>query len=287
MSELPETPPAADLTPSPKPTWYKRRWVQGTGAAVIVLGIIGAISDAGKKDATSLSNTKTVTVTNATPTETAPDADAATQKAADEKAAKEAEAASQRAEARAARGVTFSKIGSQVVTYQAERDDVAVVKARNAGSSNFLVEFLSGGGGSGDLAINEIGPGSWAGVAKLSTGRYKVKVTAEGSWSLTISQPLAKTTGVKALPGALAGKGSAVIPINVPEDLPAATIAATNNGDSNFLVEVVGYGGETTGSSLIVNEIGPGSWSTASDIPAGSFLLKVTGAGNWTLKIAP
>ena len=231
---------------------------------MIVLGIIGAVSDSGKKDETSSSTTKTVTVTNATPTETAPDADAEAQKAADENAAKGAEAARKRAEARAARGVTFSKNGSQVATYQAERDDVAVIKARNTGSSNFLVEFLGSGGGSGDLAINEIGPGSWAGVAKLSAGRYKVKVTAAGSWSLTISQPLAKTTGVKTLPGGLAGKGSAVIPINVSKDLPAATIAATNNGDSNFLVEVVGYGGETTGSSLIVNEIGPGSWSTAS-----------------------
>ena len=117
--------------------------------------------------------------------------------------------------------------------------------------------------------------------ADATTGRYRVKVDADGPWSLCFSQPV-PGEGAKPIPGTISGKGAMVIPVRTSEDIQAV-IQGRHRGESNFIVDLVGYG-DTTGQVNLYNEIGVYSGETLSEIPTGPFLLSVIADGSWSLR---
>ena len=169
-------------------------------------------------------------------------------------------------------------------TVRLTEDSPLVVAALHRGSSNFAVELVSPG--STELLVNEIG--NYAGevaFADASAGRYRAKITADGSWTITFTQPV-PTGRAKVVPGSFSGRGPRVVKMRAEDDLqPIVTVR--HRGQSNFAVELHGYG-DTQGTELLVNEIGNYEGETlVDDMPAGSYLLAVTADGPWTVTFSP
>jgi hypothetical protein len=302
-----------------------QRWSMIVGAVVVVLAIIGAAVGGGDEkepykpysddeaqaliDAAHRSQSEgreaTASAVPTTPAETpaeraaereAARKEAARERAAARKAAAKAQAAAAaRARARAAakrreaarrerllRGTLVEGYGSKVLTINADRDGPLVVETSHTGSSNFVIQLT--GGGVDELMVNEIG--SYRGTvvaADVPSGRHRLGVEADGSWSVRYRQPQ-PLGGEPSLLRTFTGDGSAVIAVQTIEDLEPV-VTARNTGDSNFVVQLIGYGGDVSGSALLVNEIGPYSGQMlAGEVPSGDYLLAVQAVGNWSVK---
>jgi hypothetical protein len=181
--------------------------------------------------------------------------------------------------------VVISRSGAKVSTIRLAKGSPAVVTAQHRGSSNFTVELVSRGGGGSELLVNEIGNyrGQVA-VEDAAAGRYRVPVGADGRWTIRFTQPV-PTSAAKRVPGAVAGRGARVVQIRATEDLQPI-INVRHRGQSNFVVELIGYG-DTSGYELLVNEIGNYTGETLlDDMPQGSYLLAVQADGPWTVRFS-
>jgi hypothetical protein len=170
-----------------------------------------------------------------------------------------------------------------VVDLRLRRDGPLIVTGRHTGSSNFIVDLVPRGA-STDLSenvFNQIGTFDGQDVwADATAGRYRVKVQADGRWTLRFQQPV-RIRATKSVPGRISGKGSRVIPI-VSRGGFQAIITGRHQGESNFIVDLVGFG-DTSGQENLFNEIGVFSGETLVDMPAGTFLLQVFADGSWSL----
>lgn len=176
--------------------------------------------------------------------------------------------------------MTLTGSGMRIVTVNIARSTPTVIAAKHTGSSNFIVEVLGEGG---EMAINEIG--SFRGqvvLASLAHGRHRVKVDADGAWSLRFTQPNPPANAT-AIPGSLSGKGQAVMWIRANED-ESPIITGHHRGDSNFIVDI--HSADGAGDENLFNEIGPFSGETTTDIPAGDYLVSVVADGSWSLRFA-
>ncbi len=176
---------------------------------------------------------------------------------------------------------SFKGHGSRVLTVRVPRVGPVVVTAIHRGSANFIVRLV--GHGLSELLINEIG--SYAGqvaVAQADAGRYRVSIEADGSWAVILTRPIPGPSA-KAVPATFKGQGSRVLRIRTTSDLQPI-VTAKHRGESNFIVQLIGYG-TVTGSNLLFNEIGNFNGQTlVDDMPAGSYLLAVQAEGAWTLR---
>jgi hypothetical protein len=171
--------------------------------------------------------------------------------------------------------------GAKVETIRLTASGPIVVQARHRGDSNFAVELV--GAHSSELLVNEIGNYKGAvAYADATAGRYRLKITADGAWAVIVSQPFPQEPS-RLVPGTFSGFHSRVVRIRAEDDLqPIVTVR--HRGQSNFVVELIGYG-DTSGDELLVNEIGNYSGQTLLDsMPEGSYLLAVTADGPWTVK---
>ncbi|MEZ5101972.1 MAG: hypothetical protein R3C15_19660 [Thermoleophilia bacterium] len=180
---------------------------------------------------------------------------------------------------------TLKGTGSKVVNVTLTKDTPLVVGARHAGTSNFILELVSRNGSGSELLVNEIG--RWAGQvawAYASRGRYRLKIDADGAWTITFNQPAPNNRTSRLLPGRVAGKGSRVVPVRTLTDLQPIVSATHRAGSSNFIVELIGYG-DTSGSELLFNEIGRFSGQTLiNTMPEGHYLLSVIADGYRTIR---
>lgn len=186
--------------------------------------------------------------------------------------------------ATAPKPIKRSGSGSRVLTIQITRNQPVVVTATHTGSSNFVVEII--GPDTHELLVNEIG--RYRGQTAWpdgKSGRYRVKVEADGRWTLSVTQPV-PSSGNTRIPRRLAGVGSRVIAIRATSDMQPV-VAATNRGKDNFAVIIVGYG-STQGQELLFNEIGNYRGETLiENLPAGPYLLVIEATdGTWTLKFS-
>jgi hypothetical protein len=181
----------------------------------------------------------------------------------------------------------LSGAGSRVLSLRLATDSPLVVTARHTGSANFIVDLVPRGltGGTTENLFNEIGAyvGQTA-VADVSSGRYRVKVEADGSWVLRFEQPV-PTGSARHILGVVRGHGARVIPVQSDHHLQPV-VTATHHGQANFIVDLIGYG-NTTGDQNLFNEIGNFHGQTlVEDMPAGSYLLYVQADGAWTIRFA-
>jgi hypothetical protein len=181
--------------------------------------------------------------------------------------------------------IVLKGTGARVETVNLSKDSPAVVAALHRGTSNFVLELVSPGGGS-ELLVNEIGNYSGeVAYADAAAGRYRLRVTADGQWTVTISQPVPKPRD-KVVPATFSGRGSDVIKIRAEDDLQPI-VDSRHRGQSNFVVYLIGYG-DSSGQELLVNEIGNYSGQTlVNNMPAGSYLLSVQADGSWSVKFSP
>lgn len=147
-----------------------------------------------------------------------------------------------------------------------------VLIGKYTGDSNFIVEPLdSSNEPTGDFGFNEIGDfkGTTAyGLQALGGKAVRLKVQAQGKWSLTVEE----IDKVKTLPKS--GKGDGVFKYNGT----SKTVRLTHDGKANFLVTEYG---DAPISNLQVNEIGP--YSGKSLVDAGPAVVTVTADGKWTI----
>jgi hypothetical protein len=178
----------------------------------------------------------------------------------------------------------LSGAGSRVLSLRLAADSPLVVTGRHTGSANFIVDLVPRGlGGTTENLFNEIG--SFVGqtaVADVSSGRYRVKVEADGNWVLRFQQPVPTGTARHVL-GVISGRGARVIPVQSDHDLQPV-VTATHRGQANFIVDLIGYG-DTTGDQNLFNEIGNFHGQTlVEDMPQGSYLLYVQADGPWIIR---
>lgn len=173
----------------------------------------------------------------------------------------------------------LSGSGMKVTSLNVARESPVVIKGTHRGSSNFIVEVLGDDYPSG--AFNEIG--NYAGttvLTGLSVGRHRVRVDADGSWTLRITQP-DPPANPTAIPGAVTGKGSAVVWVRAAGDIDPI-ITGRHRGESNFIVNLLAPDG--SGEENLFNEIGIFSGETTTSIPAGDYLLSVQADGSWSVR---
>ena len=171
--------------------------------------------------------------------------------------------------------------GMRVMSINVATSTPLVIKGSNTGSSNFIVHLL--GGGTDESVFNEIGPYTGTTlITELGTGRYRVKVEAEGAWTLDFTQPTPPSNATP-IPGAISGKGAKVVWVRADEDLQPI-ITGRHRGESNFIVHIVSPDG--MGEESLFNEIGAFSGETTTDIPASPYMVSVQADGSWSLKFA-
>jgi hypothetical protein len=149
-----------------------------------------------------------------------------------------------------------------------------LVEATHHGSANFVIETLDASNQQVELLANTIGDytGTTMFTAGLSGEATKIKITADGAWTLKIS-PVSSSP---LFTGGVAKKGDAVL--IYPGT--AADLAITNKGTGNFAVKT--DDGRGTGD-LLVNEIG--NYKGTVPVGDGPLLIVVTSDGKWTMKV--
>lgn len=164
-------------------------------------------------------------------------------------------------------GVTKKGRGASVMALPTGPSAVLVI-ASHSGSSNFSIESLDASNQMADLLVNTIG--KYAGTTFCETdSAKKLKITADGSWKITI-MPVSRATVMSAT---TSGKGDAVLLY----DGAAADWAVTHKGQSNFAIKVTG----TEGSDLLVNEIG--NYSGTVPVSGGPMVVIITADGRWSV----
>ncbi len=175
----------------------------------------------------------------------------------------------------------LSGSGMKVASLNVGRESPVVIKGTHRGESNFIVDVL--GGDYPDNAFNEIGNYSGTTVLTgLSLGRHRVRVNADGPWTLRVTQP-DPPANPSSIPGAVTGKGSAVVWVRAAEDSDPIIIGR-HRGESNFIVELLTPDG--SGEEYLFNEIGTFSGETTTSIPAGNYLMSVQADGSWSVRFA-
>lgn len=179
------------------------------------------------------------------------------------------------------RGTLIEGAGARVVTVNASADGPFVVEASHRGSSNFQIELV--GNGVHELLVNEIGSYSGTVLAQdVPSGRYRMAVEADGTWSLRFRQPR-PMGGEPGLLRTFRGSGSQVLAVQSAQDLEPI-VTAGHTGNSNFQVQLVAYGDEVSGSELLFNEIGSYRGQALATVPSGDYLLSVVADGSWTVR---
>lgn len=136
-------------------------------------------------------------------------------------------------------------------------------------SRHTAVKFHPASGGSYDLLVNTTEP--YDGYTLLSSAG-RLEITCSGNWSVEIT-PLGTTEETS-----FSGKGDFVTPLLVA---PGDSWKIKNTGESNFIVKQIG----STGTDLLVNEIGSYEGEVISDISAGeSCLFVITSSGEWSIE---
>jgi hypothetical protein len=190
--------------------------------------------------------------------------------------------------------VTFNGRGDSVTALFSLSEGLAIFEITHTGYSHFAVWLYAAGGEPVDLLVNEIG--SYSGTTLVgvrsdsfgaSPGGHVLRVSADGSWSITVRQP-AYASGA-ALPREYAGNGDFV---TAPFELSVGlvTFEIRHTGHSNFVVWLYDTAGNPV--DILVNEIGAYSGTTLVGVRPASFeaspgphVLEVVADGTWEIAV--
>lgn len=177
--------------------------------------------------------------------------------------------------------------GSKVKRIRLRADTPLVATASHEGSANFIVHLIPAGGGEEIFLFNEIGTykGQTA-LDEISSGAYRLKVEADGTWRVKLEQPVPLGTE-KELTGTFRGKGAKVLRVQVLSEMQP-TVRGKHSGQANFIVHLIGYG-DVTGTLFVFNEIGRFNGETVTEeaLPTGTYLVNIQADGTWSLTFTP
>lgn len=164
--------------------------------------------------------------------------------------------------------------GDDVLPVSLPPGEALVIELTHSGSGNFSVVSHTSSGDYLDLLVNEIGAYSGTSLIQISDDVGLLEITADGSWSVLITDLLTGSTGIRC--GAASQRGDMVV---IVEDFVDTGGAAdlTHNGESNFSIWT--YGDQ--GTDLIVNEIG--TYSGTVLIGSGMYLWEIDADGSWSI----
>lgn len=186
----------------------------------------------------------------------------------------------------APRPVVVKGQGAEVKKIELEADSPLVANGSHNGSSNFQVELVPSGGGDEVFVFNEIGDFEGeAAFDEITSGPYRLKVTADGSWKIRLEQPVPEGDEAD-LEDSFRGSGAEVLRVQVFTEIQP-TVEGHHSGESNFQVQLIGYG-DLSGSVFVFNEIGDFDGETVTDeaLPSGTYLLYVQADGKWSLRFS-
>lgn len=172
----------------------------------------------------------------------------------------------------------FSGSGPEALGPITAIDAIGIFEMTHDGSGNFAVELLDDQGDLVELLANVIGGFDGRAAADLDDIEYRIQVTADGAWTITLTQPT-PTSGQNP-PASFEGNGPDVVgPL---ESDGAVTVSMTHAGGGNFAVQVVDGGGGLV--DLLANDIGEFQGSSTANFRGASWLL-VEADGAWTIEI--
>ncbi len=170
----------------------------------------------------------------------------------------------------------FSGTGDSVVKIPAQfASQPALVLATHNGSANFIVESLDSSNATSGLFVDTIG--SYNGMVPVnftgSSGAVGLKITADGTWTLTFKD----ASTARPFTSSIAGKGDEVLLYHGN----TGTAAITNNGSANFIVTA--YGTDGSSPNLLIDEIG--HYNGSQPFSSGPMFIVVQADGNWTFAV--
>ncbi len=177
--------------------------------------------------------------------------------------------------------INLNGIGQQASSKFVLAKGLSVFKLTHKGDSNFAVMLLNNDGDLIELLVNRIGDfkGSKA-VHIESQGKHILDITANGKWTVEITQPRAKTAPTSSH---FSGDDQQVTKLfHLEKGL--VIFKMKHSGDANFAPFLMDKDGNLI--ALLANEIGRFDGSKAVKIPHDSiFLLDVTANGKWEISI--
>lgn len=291
---LPPPPPAAPaVAPVPRqssPRWWARRlWKLPVWAwLIIVVLALGALTNAGKKKEQAASSTTVVPAATSAPTSTSSSVSAATSQVAASSVTSAAPTpttpvttteavttttvaptTTQPPTTTTLAPQTFAGVGADVIDLGVGNQRIFLVATHN-GTSNFIVTALDqdlqrlGG------VINEIG--NYAGTRLINANSADIRfiqVEADGNWTID----LIDATALPESPDTMMGQGDAVWLYSGQGGI----FAATHDGESNFVVQVI----TSDSTDIAINEIG--TFTGRIPVSAGLAFVVVQADGTWTL----
>lgn len=159
-----------------------------------------------------------------------------------------------------------------------------VAEMEHTGESNFAPWLLDDQGEKESLLANTTGNYQGEYIDNIDTaGEFSVDVSADGPWSITISQP--EFASGRALPTTYQGSGDTV-PEAFETDGGLVRFDYEHTGDGNFAVWL--WKADGTREALIANEIGDTQGSTGEGLDAGVYILGISAdGGDWTIDVTP
>ncbi len=242
----------------------------GIVAAVLVLGVVAAVSSGGK-DSPAASATPTLSASetstpapesstpDASPTETSTPSPTETV-------------------APVAKPVTYRGSGNKVLKIVKPEPGAMLITTTIKGpSDNNTIYALDADLKEGDLLVNTIG--SYHGTSILDgsgdTDTTRLKIDVSGSWVITLST----VSSARVVTTAIKGSKDDVL-LYVADTAAILTFKSTS-GDSN----VTAYWITGDGSDLLINDIG--KFTAEAPMTAGPGFIQVSSDGAWTISISP
>jgi hypothetical protein len=151
------------------------------------------------------------------------------------------------------------------------------------GSSNFTIWLVDSNGKKVDLLVNVNGEFGGSKAEGITTaGDYLLDISADGAWSVDITQPRPQVA--QPAPLSMTGTGQHATRFFTLKP-GVATFRITHNGTSNFAVWLDDVNGKHV--DLLANTIGAFDGTKAEDIDrTGIYLLDVDADGEWKIDIS-
>jgi len=178
--------------------------------------------------------------------------------------------------------ISLSGSGDATPSFQAA-GGLAVLTANCGCSGNFAVDIDDSSGNQDYTPIDADGSYSGSVGENLNTAQYTLDVTADGPWTIDVTQP--RDQPGAALPHKYSGKGQKIVgPFAAGSAVRLQSENTTADG-GNFTVEVLNSVGSE--ADIPVDEVGSYSGSTISSGLSGTpYYLDVDSDGTWSITVS-
>jgi len=175
--------------------------------------------------------------------------------------------------------IDISGTGQQATQKFSLESGLSIFNLSHNGSRNFAIWLMDFNGNNVDLLVNTVGQFNGSKAVGIA-GSYLLNVTADGAWTVNITQPRVSTapattnftgSGQQASQLFYLSKGLHVFQL-------------THDGSSNFAIWLMDKNGNNI--DLLVNTVGAFNGSKAVGVDSdGIYLLNISADGNWTVSI--